>query len=213
MTIHQRLRKIALNQLLTVLWSALTLLMVFLSPAVSANSPEADEILKQRVNQYLQALSVADMSTAYRLERDAQGAQPKDPFQYMNEKKKARRMSKFVVESIQQQGDSATAYVQSLVVTPIAAVSIPTPYFFKSHWVRMNGNWFHVADEPYKPDWLQAELDAMAKEEAARNEDYARRLETAQQEEAARKAEAAAGTASTPAVPMTGARSETATQP
>ena len=202
-------------QRVVTLGTALALLLVTLSPAVLASSPEVEPELRQRVSQYWEAIRVADWATAYRLERVAQGTTPKDPFEYLNEKNTGLRMTRVTVESIEMQDNenSATANINGLVITSVGSVSIPIPNFYKSHWVRLDGHWFHDVDEPYTPDWLQAEIDALAKEEAARLEESARLHEAAQREQAATQASTDAGSPPTPSVPLPGGATTPAAQP
>lgn len=202
-----------MNQPAVTFWGAFALLLVCLSPPTWAEPTEVDPTLQQRVNQYWEALRVANWATAYRLERDAQGPNPKDPFLYLNEKNTDFRLSRVQVESITQQGDAATANIQGLVLTTIGSVSISIPHFYQSQWVRENGNWFHVTDQPYTPDWLQAEIDAQAKEEAARLEESARLHEAAQGKEADTHASPDAGSPPAAAAPLPGGGTTPATQP
>lgn len=202
-----------MKQIAVTLWGALALILVYLSPPALAAPSEVDPALQQRVNQYWEAVRVGNWATAYRLERDAQGPNPKDPFLYMNEKNNGLYLTRVQVESITQQGDTATANIQGLVLTHIGAVSIPIPHFFQSQWARENGNWFHVADQPYTPDWLQAEIDAQAKEEAARLEESARQEEAARRQEALLQAAPDAGAPSAGAIPLPGGDAKPVTQP
>ncbi len=202
-----------MNQRAVSPWGALALLLVALSPPAWAEPTEVDPMLEQRVSQYWQAIRRADWATAYRLERDAQGPTPKDPFQYLNEKRTDFRLTQVQVESIEQLGDTATANIQGQIITNVGGVAIPLPDFYKSQWMRLDGNWFHVADQPYTPDWLQAQIDALAKEEAAQLEESARRHEAAQREEAATQATPDAGAPPAAAIPLPGGPATPAAQP
>ncbi len=117
---------------------------VMTATIVVADSPsEPESALAARVAAYWQAIAARDLSTAYRIEKQAH-ARELDPFDYFEQQSAGIPLRAARVDNIEQDGDRATATITAASLVPLGGGVIEVPKRLESRWERLDGDWYHV---------------------------------------------------------------------
>jgi hypothetical protein len=113
----------------------------------------ADNKLRARVGEYWDAVAARDLATTYNLEKKSGDplADP-DPFSYYERQRKLPRMREARVETVEREGDRATARLAATQVLSLGFQAIQVPVFIESQWERLDGNWYHVSWAYFTPE-------------------------------------------------------------
>ena len=106
-------------------------------------TPGPDSALAARVADYWEAISTRDLSTAYRLEKQAH-AREIDPLDYFEKGSTGFPLRAARIDGIEQNGDRATATISAATLIPLGGRVLEVPRQFKSEWERLDGDWYHV---------------------------------------------------------------------
>lgn len=113
----------------------------------------ADNKLLTRVEEYWDAVTTRDWGTSYHLEKKTgDPLADLDPFSYYERQSKEPRMVTKVVETVEREGDRATARLAVTEYLSMGSQTIKIPKFIESQWERLDGNWYHVSWAYYTPE-------------------------------------------------------------
>ncbi len=113
----------------------------------------ADIKLRARVGEYWDAVAARDLATTYNLEKKSGDplADP-DPFSYYERQRKLPRMREVRVETVEREGDRATARLAATQLLSLGFQAIKVPVFIESQWEHLDGNWYHVSWAYFTPE-------------------------------------------------------------
>jgi hypothetical protein len=126
--------------------------MLLGSLMVVAAAADIDKSLQDRVKVYWSAMRDRDWATTYRMEIQGGGRPSLDAYQYYQSKKDAPHYLDISVESIEQDGDSATVVVKEQIVLLMGADPLVIPRVRRTGWKRVGKDWYYVEDIRLQPD-------------------------------------------------------------
>lgn len=111
----------------------------------TSQATAAQPQVEQRVRNYLDALKIRDLQTAYQMESGSlNGTLTADAFYRYMTSSSADLLS-YEIQSVSVEGEKATVELTATYKYP--QLSQPTSMPRKSHWLLINGQWYRGADQ------------------------------------------------------------------
>lgn len=130
--------------------------MILGSVMAGAAAADIDQSLQARVKAYWAAVRDRDWATTYHIEKQDDGRQPLDAYQYYQARGAAPLYLDISVDSIEQEGETATVAVTEQIVLLMGTDPLVIPRSIKTRWKRIGKDWYYVEDIRPQPDLANA---------------------------------------------------------